>query len=143
MSLIVKAETGGDPQESIGGAIQEIFSCGTKVRGLVGNIGSRWTVGVEDLEKRRLRGDLLSLYKSLRGGCGKVGIGLCPQVTAIGKEGIRITKAGKDLQDDRVRPPTYHRFPTKPCPLVQHLNISWTPLWMVTQPLPRAARSSA
>ena len=72
-----------------------------------------------------------------------MGIGLCPQVTAIGKEGIRITKAGEDLQGDRVRPSTYHRFPTKPRPLVQHLNISWTPLWMVTQPLPRAARSSA
>lgn len=62
----MKAETGGDPQESIGGAIQEMFGCGTKVRGLVGNIGSRWTVGVEDKEKRRLGGDLLSLSLSLQ-----------------------------------------------------------------------------
>jgi len=40
-------------------------------------------------------------------------------------EGIRIMKAGKDLKDHPVQLCTYHhRFLTKPCPLVQHLNIS-------------------
>ena len=41
--------------------------------------------------------------------------------------------------------PTVHlspMFPTKPCPSVQHLNISWTPPGMVTQVPPWAACSS-
>ena len=49
----------------------------------------------------------------------------------------RITKVGKDLQDHLVPLSTYHQyFPTERCPLVQHLNVSWTPPGMVTQPLP-------
>ena len=38
------------------------------------------------MEKRRFRGDLIAVYSALRGDWSEVGVDLCSQVTAIGRE---------------------------------------------------------
>ena len=47
LSIIISAQ--GDDLVTIPGGVQENFKCHTKGHGLVGNIDSRWTVGLGEL----------------------------------------------------------------------------------------------
>ena len=58
------------------------------VRDLEHKSYGEWTLGLGlfSMVKRRLRGDLITPYNCLKGGCGKMEVGLCYRVTVVGWE---------------------------------------------------------
>ena len=68
-------------------------------------------LGLFSVEKRRLRGDLISLSNCLKGGCGEVGVGLFSQVTVIGN-GLQLCQGRFRLD---IRKEQWHSCPGRWC----------------------------